>query len=115
VDELTVRVARQRAAENGESCVLDDRFDDTVRGMRRRQGQSEFPEAALDASGSFRHPLIIAPVGRPGLEPGTCGLKVRRAASCASGPAAPASDDPGDRQRTTGRAARRGATGSVGS
>jgi hypothetical protein len=25
-------------------------------------------------------------VGRPGLEPGTCGLKVRRAASCASGP-----------------------------
>jgi ubiquinone/menaquinone biosynthesis C-methylase UbiE len=26
-------------------------------------------------------------VGRPGLEPGTCGLKARRAASCASGPA----------------------------
>lgn len=25
-------------------------------------------------------------VGRPGLEPGTCGLKVRRAANCASGP-----------------------------
>src|SRR3954463_2254107 len=41
-------------------------------------------------------------VGRPGLEPGTCGLKVRRAANCASGPGCPPLDARGGEIRASG-------------
>ena len=48
------------------------------------------PVSAVSVPVRVPLPLLVSDhvVGRPGLEPGTCGLKVRRAASCASGPGA---------------------------
>ena len=90
---------RARTGEQGDDLLECCRLRRCASHPRRRiGGRGDGRGLLCSGAGAFCSAVVVqcgiqrgyrdrgTVVGRPGLEPGACGLKVRRAANCASGP-----------------------------